>query len=288
MPTPLIRHAFCFILASLAKRYRVGIVSYALMCSHIHLLVVDLGEEGKPSDLPRFRSVLRSTFAQFIRWYWERECGCIFCPDSVGKSIKIVDLNSIEEVIAYIETNPMAAGMEKSPKMMKCAVSQREWLLEPFEVERPSVYFQKRTWGERATLRLVVPPEAVKQGHTPESFYELTSNVLQKAVKKLQRERKRAGKRARPLHVIERLRPEDGGGKSSADHSEVLVCCQDPVRRALELDKIRAFRNEHKRAMRDLRDGVDDVVFPPGTYKAARHYGVRVRPQGDDPNLRRE
>lgn len=285
-PTPLIRHAFTFIVAALAERYRVGIVAYAMMCTHIHILIVDLGDPDQPSDVPRFRSVLRSTFAQFIKWYWGRENGRIFCPDSIGKSISVLDFDSIEKAIAYIESNPMEAGMEKSPEQMKGAVSLRKWLLEPLVVSRPDVYFQKRTWVETAELKLVVPPEAEKMGHTPESFYKTTKSALDDRLASIAKTRRKEKKKARPLHVLERLRPEHGTRRVGADHTEVLLNCADPIRAAIEFQRIRSFRAQHARALQRRRDGEVDVLFPPGTYKAARVYGVKVREP--DPNQRLE
>lgn len=277
VPTELITQAFCFILASLARRYRVGIVAYAMMCTHIHVIVVDLGSEGEPSDVPRFRSVLRSTFAQFVKLYWQRDNGRIFCPDSVGSSIKILDFSSIEEAIAYVETNPMEAGMERTPAAMKGAVSLRKWLLSPITIERPDVYFQKRTWADSEQLQLVVPPIALEAGHTVQSFYEASNQAVEHAVRRIQRARKRKKLKSRPLHVLRRLTPDCGRGRSSADHSEALLSCNDPVRAAMEYARIRAFRAAHSRALHQLLEGNRDVEFPPGTYLAARVYGVNVK-----------
>lgn len=276
VPTELMCQAFQFILATAARRYNVGIVAYALMCSHIHLLVVDLGEAGQTSDVPGFRRFVRSTFGQFVRWYWNREIGRIFCPDSVGKSINVLDFQSVEEAIVYIETNPTAAGMEKTPELMKGAVSLRKWLVQPKYVERPPVYFQRRTWEESERLELVVPPTARAKGFTSATFYERTKRAVDARVKSIDKMRRKEGRRAKPLHVIRRLRPEDGKGKSAGDHKEILVACKDPIRSSAEFSKIRAFRRAHALALHRLRNGDRDVVFPPGTYLAAKRYGVRV------------
>lgn len=276
VPTELICQGFHFILAAGARRFEVGIVSFAMMCSHVHILVVDLREDGKQSDIPGFRRFVRSTFAQFIKCYWGRENGKIFCPDSTGSSIKVLDFESIEEAIAYIETNPMEAGMETSPERMKGAVSLREWLLEPQTIKRPNIYFQRRTWEAEEVLQLVVPPCSRREGHTVESFYERTKKTLQAQVTQIRRKRKRLGLKARPLHHLRRLRPENGSGQSAADHSEALIACKNPIRAEHEYRMIRSFRRQHARALERLRAGDRDVTFPSGTYLAAKRYGVRV------------
>lgn len=276
-PTPLMRNAFCFLIASLARRYNVGIVAFAMMCNHIHLLIVDLGNPDAPSDVPRFRSVFRSTFAQFVKWHWKRENGRIFCPDSVGDSINVIDFDSVEDAIAYIETNPISAGMEKSPEKMDGAVSQRKWLLTPHRVYRPEGFFQKRTWADYEDLSLVVPPIAKVHGFTKETFYEASSSALEKRMKEVLKERKRKGLKARPLRVLERLRPENGKGRSVADHTEAPIACSDPYMAAMAFERLRRFRRAHRIAMRRLREGHEDVVFPAGTYLASRVYGVRTQ-----------
>lgn len=277
VPTELICQAFQFILATGARRYGVGIVAYAMMCSHIHLLVVDMRDQGVESDVPGFRRFVRSTFAQFVKHYWGRERGKIFCPDSIGSSIKLLDFSSIEEAIAYIETNPMEAGMERSPELMKGAVSLREWLYQPQIIERPETFFQCRTWEDEEVLELVVPPCVAQSGHTVDSFYDVTRNAVQARLKAIMHHRKRAGLKARPLWALRRLRPEHGRGKSSADHSEALLACKDPVRAAIEFGRIRSFRRHHALALKRLRGGDRDAVFPPGTYLAAKRYGVKVQ-----------
>lgn len=282
VPTELIIQAFQFILATAARRFEVGIVAYAMMCTHIHVVVVDLQEEGKASDICGFRRFLRSTFAQFIKAYWDLERGQIFCGDSKGSTIKVVDFASLEEAIAYVETNPMAAGMEKSPELMKGAVSLREWLLKPKTIERPNFYFQRRSWESEEELHLVVPPSAIRAGYSVESYYEVTKAAVDSRVLEIRRLRAKQGLKARPLRVLRRMRPDRKTRRSSADHSEVLIACQDPVRAAIEFARIRDFRRKHARAMQRLRRGDRDVVFPRGTYLAAKRYGVRV--DGDDPD----
>lgn len=276
VPTELVCRAFQFILATGLRRYRVGLVAYAMMGSHIHILVVDLGDAHSPSDIPGFRKFVRSTFAQFIKWYWERDNGRIFCPDSTGCSVNVLDFASMEEAIAYIETNPMSAGLEKSPERMQGAVSLRKWLIAPKTVVRPSVYFQRRSWRDSEELALCVPPGARAIGHDEASFYQVTKAAVDRRVKQIARERKRAGLKFRPLYLIRRLRPEAGKTKSAADHSEALLATKDPYLAALEFNRVRIFRAQHRRALKRLREGEADVVFPAGTYAAAKRYGVKV------------
>lgn len=285
VPTELIVHAFMFILATAARRYEVGIVAYAMMCNHIHVLVVDLRDDGKSSDVPGFRSFVRSTFSQFIRRYWKLERGMTFCPDSTGDSVRVIDFASVEEAISYIETNHAAAGMEKSPELMRGATSLREWLVAPVTVRRPSFWFQKRTWRDSEVLKLEMPREAIKKGESVESFYARTKALVDQELVQIMKRRKRAKLSARPLHVLRRLTPRHGRGRSVADHSEALVACKNPALSAQEFERVRAFRRAHAKALEKLKAGDSDVVFPLGTYLAAKRYGVRVRttPEVDDP-----
>lgn len=275
-PTPAMRHAFKFILATATQRFKVGVVAYAMMGNHIHLLVVDLSGPDEVSDVPDFRKFVRSTLAQFANAHWDRK-GVVFCPESTGDSINVIDFESIMDAIVYIEMNGMEAGMERSPELLDGAVSQRKWLLEPLVVERPSFFFRRESWGDSAVLQLCVPPEAEALGFDRESFYEASREALETSMKQLLRERKKAGKRSKPLHVLERYVPEMGSGESVADHSEAKIACTDSIRSKQAFDALRAFRRQHRRAMERLRAGNREVVFPPGTYLAAKRYGVRVR-----------
>ncbi len=276
LPHFMIRWAFMFILATAARRYNIGIVAYALMPTHIHIVVKPQEDPTKDFDLVEFRKFVRSNLAKFVNAHWDGRRGSIFCGDSVGDSIKILDCESELDQLLYTETNGVSAGLGKRPEDLKGAISLRKWVTEPQTIERPPFWFQERTWEAEETLQLSVPKHFEEMGVTREEFQEVSTNGLELRLRRIRKERKKQGLGYKSLQFLESLRPTLAYGHSSADHSRALMVGESKAAKCQEYHDARAWWSWHADALKRQKAGEENVVFPPGTYKAAKKYGAKV------------
>jgi hypothetical protein len=276
VPRPLIRQAFMFILATAARRYNIGIVAYAMMPTHLHIIVNPGEDPTRDFDLPGFKQFLNSNLARFVNYYWGGRKGHVFCRDSVGDSIRIVDAPTEAQQIIYAELNPIVEGMGHRPEALDGVTSLRKWLTLPKVVKRPPVFFQERSWREEETLRLCVPKLYQKLGYSPAEFQKLTQDRLNREIKKVHKRLKKQGKRIKSLRELEKAKPSFTPGHSSADHSRAWMVGQDREEKAKEYHNLEAFWAWHEDSLERAKAGEEDVVFPPGTYRAAKKYGCRV------------
>jgi hypothetical protein len=275
IPRPLIRWCFQFLLAALANRYNIGIVAYAMMPTHLHI-IVNIGQDpNRPHDLPEFKKQLHANLAKIVNAYWGRS-GHVMCADSVGDCIRIVDDVTELQQLSYVECNGVAAGMGRRPEDLKGAISQRRWLTVPQKIARPPFYFQERTWADEETLQLCVPKLFEQMGYDRESFQKVSQERLNRDLRRVRKRIKKSGKQVRTLKEIEEQTLVEKTEKSSADHSRAHLVGSDNAVKAEEFHRLESFLSWHDDALRRAKAGEEDVVFPPGTYKAAKKYGCRV------------
>ena len=97
------------VLQETGRRYRFEVLAFAVMPDHLHVLVVPrVGDTA--AQVVRF---IKGTFAR--RWNIERERkGTVWQAGFYERMIR--DERSLAEVIAYIEMNPVVAGLAERPE----------------------------------------------------------------------------------------------------------------------------------------------------------------------------
>lgn len=250
-----------------------------MMPTHIHIVVRAGVDPTRDFDLVEFRKFTRSNLALFLNAYWDGSGG-IFCRDSVGDSIKILDCESELDQLLYVECNGAEAGLGKRPEDLKGAISQRAWLTEPVSVKRPEIWFQKRTWGDEVELKLCVPSEFAKRGTTAKEFQKLSSDALDLRLRRIRKRRQKEGKESVSLDILEIQDLSRDEESSVADHSRALMVGTNKRAKALEYHNYKGWWAWHRAALSRLQRGEKNVVFPPGTYMAAKKYGARVASGG--------
>jgi hypothetical protein len=264
-----------YLLAAMSRRYNIGIVAYAMMPNHIHIIVNPGLDPSRPFDLPEFKKQLLANFSKIVNKIWDRN-GHVMCRDSTGDCIRIVDDPAELQQISYVECNGVAKGYGRRPEDLDGAVSMRRWLTNPIAVSRPQIYFQEQKWADQEVLRLCVPKLHAGRGHNAATFQKLSQERLLKDLRRVRRVVKKAGKPVLRLRDLESRIPVHKNESSAADHSCAHIVGQDKARKAAEYHNLRAFWAWHADALRRLKEGEEDVLFPPGTYKAVQKYGARV------------
>jgi len=102
------RSRFCFLLQEGVERYRHRILAYCLMTNHIHLII-------QVDEIPLSRIIQNLSFryTRFIN-YQKKQFGHLF--QGRYKAI-LIDIDSyLLELIRYLHTNPVRAGIVKTPE----------------------------------------------------------------------------------------------------------------------------------------------------------------------------
>lgn len=269
-PSELVNETFLYVLGVALRRYGLLLHGFCVLSNHFHLVVTDPG-----ARLPAFEQYLDSLVARSLnaalgRWeaFW------------ASGSYSAVTLATPEDVIdrlAYSLANPVAAGLVPKASEWPGLWSSPERIGgEKIVARRPEHFFRPGgSMPESVELQLTVPPgfDDVQQ------FRERLAHALAER-EQLAAERMRAERRsflgvrrvlaqeptARPASVAPRrgLRPRVGA--------------RDKWKRIEALGRLRSFLNEYREALKALRAGLRDVVFPNGTYWLRVAHGVRCAP----------
>jgi hypothetical protein len=273
-PHEAIIAAFLTIVAKFSDRFDVGIAGWALMGSHPHIMAFDRERDpDEPSKVWLFRQQVNACFARWLNNYWSTR-GQVFSRQVKPQLIHIVDAKRTADTFGYIANNPVAAGLVMSPEdMPEGSVSLPGMLFEPVQIPRPEDWFRKKRWAEVATIQLEMPPLAVEDGHTLESWYDaisLATNQHQMACLYLL---------DGPVKGVEAILDEtpyvphdtERVSYGKADHAGT-----DKLRLARLYARERAHNRAYRRAFEALGRGEDDVVFPYGTGRMVVSYGHRM------------
>ncbi len=279
-PTPEVIAAFLTIVHKASKLYDVGIVAWALMSSHPHLAICDNDPEREPHWTGRsaqslFVQYVHSKFAMWLNHYWDSS-GNIFDVDVLTQQIPILDVTTEIELVSYVENNMAKAGILDPHDELEGAVSRRDYLFEPIEIDRPTGWFQKRTWDDKASIQLVVPPAARAEGHTRETWFAKTKVAVAEGKMHALEEVLLSGKPLLfPEDVQNRVKPTDR--KSKVSHSRIPCTGATKLIKARFLQLRREyFLPRYREALALVKAGRKDVVFPWGTDKMVNVYGYEM------------
>jgi len=179
--------------------------------------------------------------------------------------VRLVTDEDIEEKIAYVAANPVAAGLVHAPREWPGFIA---WEEATFLVRRPTSYFRKNgTCAPELPLRLVRP--RVRDGRTCShgEWTERLARVVAGKVFEAQRGLRAAGKsflgRAAVLagSFVQRARSYE----TRFGIIPTFAAKEESVRAWLGRVE-REFRQGHRSALAQWRDGVREVVFPFGTW----------------------
>jgi REP element-mobilizing transposase RayT len=253
---------------------RTGVILHAacVMSNHHHLVVTD-----PRGVLPHFlrelhRLTAKATNASQGQWenLWAAE------PCNV---VRLTTDEDVDDKIAYVVANPVAAGLVKQPEQWPGVLG---WGEKKYRVARPGSYFQKEgTCPEALTLSFERPRQLGGQALS------------------LREWREQVGRRI-ALKVAEAHRKVSASGRQFLGRAEVLAASF--AQRAqtyesrfgviptfaakawsvrVELARIeRYFRKQYREALKLWREGVRLAVFPIGTWWMVVVHGAVAESEG--------
>ena len=271
-PSPETNRIFLYCLAFAAQRTGVVLHATCVMSNHHHLVVTDV-QGVLPDFLREFhRLTAKAMNASQGRWesLWAAE------PCNV---VRLVTDEDIEDKIAYVVANPIAAGLVKQPEQWPGVLA---WGERSQQVTRPRSYFREEGTCPDALLLSVQRPRSI------------TGRAIEL------REWKERVAKAIALKVAEAHRKVSEAGREFLGRAGVLATSF--VQRAQtyearfgviptfaakarsvreELGRVEAyFRKRYRMAFEQWREGARDVLFPVGTWWMTVVHGAAVARAG--------
>lgn len=256
-PHPRTNEIAEYCLAWAAAKTGVLVHAWTVMSNHHHLVVTDV--EGR---LPEFTREFHRTFAKALnalQGQWESLWS--------AEPVSVVRLTAFDDVVnkaAYVATNPVAAGLVKSPSEWP---GVNYWGSYSKEVRRPAVYFDAAGQMPELVPLRIVPP-------TPERKHVWADRVraaIGVRLRKLKRHR-------RPFLGAHAVMAESflarATGREPKRALNPVIAAADVERRAASLRVEKTFRLAYRAALRAWRNGDRFVVFPRGTWWMTVHHGA--------------
>lgn len=272
-PSALTNAIVLFVLAVAVRRFGIQLHAYCVMSNHLHLVLTD-----PEARLPAFMGYLDGLVSRAINAMLGRE-GKHFWEPARYSAVRLLDLDDVVDKIAYTLANPVEAGLVTSGRLWPGLWSAPGLIgAGPQEVPRPVFFFRKKgPLPERVELELTAPPG-----------FASASQLRDRAVVALgarERELVRAAREAgRGFLGAERVLAQDPLSRPATEDPPSDL---NPKIAGRDLDKVVAalagivdFVRSYKAALRKLREGVADVLFPAGTYLMRVAHGVACEAYG--------
>jgi REP element-mobilizing transposase RayT len=270
-PSAETNRIFLYCLAFAAQRTGVVLHAACVMSNHHHLVVTD-ARGVLPDFLREFhRLTAKAMNASQGQWenLWAAE------PCSV---VRLVTDRDVEDKIAYVVANPVAAGLVKQPEQWPGVLAWGESLQ---RVVRPASYFREDGTCPDALVLLFERPQSLDGRPAGQrEWRERAARTIASKVAEAHRKLSDAGRaflgRAAVLAVsfIQRARTYEERFGVIPTFAAKAQSVRDALGRVE-----RYFRSRYRKALAQWRAGVRDVAFPAGTWwMVVVHGAVVVRP----------
>ncbi len=267
-PSELTNSIFLYVLAVAAQRHGILVHAFCALSNHYHLLVTD-----PRAELPAFVQYLDSLVARATNaciGHWEG----FWSSEASYSAVTHATADDVIRKAAYILANPVAAGLVQSGDEWPGLRTAPELLGgATLTARRPKKFFRANgDMPESAELVLTVPPGFA----SAEDFRA----QVEKAVRALEAQHRREFQaeqrgflgRARVLAQKPFARPAPGEPRRKLSPR---VAGRDKCKRIETVTRLLGFLKAYREARAARRAGIQDVVFPAGTYLLRVEHGVR-------------
>jgi hypothetical protein len=234
------------------------------MSNHVHLVVTD-----PAGCVPKFCQLLGGFVARAMNVVLRRSGA--FWDERTFSTVVLDGPDDIVAKAAYTLANPVAAGLVSIAREWPGLWTGPELVGgRPLVGEKPTVFFRRRgKVPARIELSLLPPPGF----ESAEQFRHALAGALDELERKARRdwEGKTFLGAKRVLAQSPFSRPVAGkrGGLNPS------FATRDPKRRQELLERVREFQRAYRKAWRDFRSGLREVLFPAGTYQMLVLHRVR-------------
>ena len=254
-----------YVLAIMQKKWKIRINAVVVMSNHWHIVLYD--EHGNIVDFQRdchsfIGRALNAAHGEFGALWSSTPTSRVVCEmpeDTVSK-------------MAYTLANPTRAGLVAHGKNWPGI--RAAWPAKAKTYKRPRIFFSEKTWADEATLDLYRPNgyEDIADDVLAAEIASKTHALEEETRQRFQRKRRRFIGRRAILRQARHARPRS---RETRFGISPQVACRDKWRRIERLQLKKRWRVEYDEALGQTRAGVEDVVFPYGTYLMRVRFGVK-------------
>jgi REP element-mobilizing transposase RayT len=271
-PSRLTNEVFLYVLAVAGQRYGVLVHAFCVLSNHVHLVVTD-----RDACLPAFMQYLDSLVARAINASLGRFEG-FWAMDGSYSAVEPLAPEDVVAKVAYVLANPVAAGLvRRGSEWPGLRTSLEQVGSAKLVARRPDHFFDPKGYlPEVAELELMPPP-----GYAAAQLSALVAAALEEKEEKHRREMASQGRRflgvARVLAQNPFARPAQGERRFG---TKPRIAARDTAKRVAGIFDLKSFLQTYRRAWRDRRAGVANVLFPAGTYHLRVMHGVQCAGAG--------
>ena len=271
-PSKKVNQIIEYVLAVLAERHGILLHAICILSNHGHDVSTD--PDGK---IVEFRRELHALLARHINAlfgefeaFWAREPTC---------RVECVGAEDILDKIIYTLANPVEALLVERGEQWPGVRSA--WPAPPRKIKRPKGFFRGEedggSWPEEVTLSF----------HRPPGFDELSdeelATLLRDTLETRERGIRKEARRKRqtflgPEAILAQRRHAYPRSKEKRFGIRPTVAAKWKWARIERLRRNKEWLAHYEAALRELRAGNRDVVFPFGTYKLHSYYRIACQP----------
>ena len=249
-----------YIVAVVARKYRIKIHSLMVMSNHWHLTVTD--PEG---DVCNFTRDCHSTIARALN----AEYGDFESLWASGQTSHVAceEPSDLVDKIVYSMANPVKAHLVTHGKNWPGI--RKAWPAKPVQVERMGKFFRNaddEKWPETAVLKFARPPGYEELDD--DQFAAMLDEAVETREKEHRQDARRRGKRfLGRRNVLRQSRYDSPKSREEKFKISPRVACKDKWRRIERLARNEAWLEAYNLALEKWCEGDRTVEFPHGTYK---------------------
>jgi REP element-mobilizing transposase RayT len=253
---------------------KTGVVLHAacVMSNHLHLVVTD--PRGLLPDFLREVHRLTAKAMNALQGKWESLWAAEPC-----NAVRLVTDIDIEDKIAYVVANPVAAGLVEQPREWPGLVA---WGESSRRVVRPTSYFRAGgTCPPEIELRLEAPLPRDPRPGLPRDWKKFVGQAIEAKVEAAQASLRRAGERRFRGRAAVQSAPVNKQARSEEKRFGVtptFAAKAQSVRESLRRVE-RQFRMSYRVALEGWRSGLRDIPFPFGTWGMVVFHAAVVEPR---------
>jgi hypothetical protein len=242
------------------------------MSNHHHLVVTD-----PRGALPNFLRELHRLTAKATnasQGHWENLWAAEPC-----NAVRLTTNEDVEDKIAYVVANPVAAGLVEQPEHWPGVIG---WGEKKVQVERPESYFREEgTCPKKLTLSFERPRSFDAQPVTMREWRESVGRRIAGKVSQAHQKVFAAGRQflGRAAVLAASFIQRAQGHESRFGVIPTFAAKAWSVR--VELARVeKYFRKQYREALDQWRQGVRQVLFPAGTWAMAVMHGAAADVRG--------
>jgi REP element-mobilizing transposase RayT len=257
---------FRYCLAFAARRTGVILHAACVMSNHHHLVVTD--PRGVLPDFLRELHRLTAKATNASQGHWENLWAAEPC-----NVVRLVTDEDVEDKIAYVVANPVAAGLVKQPEQWPGVLV---WGPKTHRAERPRSYFREEgTCPEALTLSFERPRQLDRRPVTLREWRDRVGRRIALKVAEAHQKVFAAGRQFLGREAVLAVSFAQTAQTYESRFGVIPTFAAKAWSVRVELARIeRYFRRQYREALELWRKGVRDALFPVGTWWMVAVHGA--------------